>query len=125
MEKLLVDINKGKPDVVITGKRKPIRNRAPQVDNLPQHLLKMTQGKDPTAITGITDYSFLQIISEVGTDLSAWKTEKHFTSWLKLCPQKSSSGKMSKRVRVKHHNKANLLFRNLAQGMLTTKLLGL
>ena len=28
---------------------------------------------------------------------------------------------MSKHVRVKHHNKANLLFRNLAQGMLTTK----
>ena len=81
----------------------------------------MTEGKDSTGITGITDYSFLQIISEVGTDLSAWKTEKHFTSWLKLCPQKSSSGKMLKYLRVKHHNKANLLFRNIAQGMLTTK----
>jgi transposase len=121
IEKLLVDINKGKPEMEVKGKRKPIRNRAPQVDNLPQQLLKMTEGKDPTGITGITDYSFLQIISEVGTDLSAWKTEKHFTSWLKLCPQKSSSGKTLRHVRVKHHNKAALLFRNLAQGMLTTK----
>ena len=94
---------------------------AGQVKDLHQHLLKMTEGKDPTGITGITDYSFLQIISEVGTDMSAWKTEKHFVSWLKLSPQNSSSGKMFKRIRVKHHNKANLLFRNIAQGMLNTK----
>jgi transposase len=121
MEILLGKINEGKPDVGMSNKRKPIRKRAPQINELPQHLLKMTEGKDPTAITGITDYSFLQIVSEVGTDMSAWKTEKHFTSWLKLCPQKSRSGKMFKHLRIKHHNKANLLFRNLAQGMLTTK----
>jgi transposase len=121
IEKVLVASTKGRPDVKVKGKRKPIRNRAPQVDALPEHLLKMTEGKDPTSITGITDYSFLQIISEVGTDLSAWKTEKHFTSWLKLTPQKSSSGKMLRHYRVKHNNKANHLFRNIAQGMLTTK----
>jgi transposase len=116
MEILLGKINEGKPDVGISNKRKPIRKRAAQIKELSQHLLKMNEGKDPTAITGITDYSFLQIVSEVGTDMSAWRTEKHFTGWLKLSPQKSRSGKM-----FKHHNKANLLFRNLAQGMLATK----
>jgi hypothetical protein len=30
----------------------------------------MTEGKDTTTIAGLTDYSFLQIISEVGIDLS-------------------------------------------------------
>jgi transposase len=76
--------------------------------------------RKPT-IAGITDYSFLQIVSEVGTDMTPWPTEKHFTSWLKVAPMKSSSGKMSKRVRLKRRNNAGLIFRNLAQGILNSK----
>lgn len=57
----------------------------------------------------------------MGTDLSNWKTEKHFVSWLKLAPVKSSSGASSRRVRVKHHNPASMIFRNMAQGLLNSK----
>jgi hypothetical protein len=53
--------------------------------------------------------------------MSPWPTEKHFTSWLKVAPMRSSSGKMSKRVRLKRHNNAGLIFRNLAQGILNSK----
>ena len=53
----------------------------------------MTDGKDPVGIAGITDYSFLQLMSEIGSNLSDWKTEKHFVSWLKLAPLKNQSGK--------------------------------
>jgi Transposase IS116/IS110/IS902 family len=36
--------------------------------------------------------------SEVGVGMSRWKTEKHFTSWLGLCPDnRSSGGKVLKR----------------------------
>ncbi len=32
------------------------------------------------------------ILSEVGTDMSRWRTEKHFASWLGLCPDHRISG---------------------------------
>lgn len=121
MEELLNKMSISRPEVEIKNKRKPVRYHPPQIKDLPKLLIKMTEGKDPTTIAGITDYSFLQIISEVGTDLSAWKTEKHFVSWLKLCPQRNSSGNMMKRVNIKHHNKASWIFRNIAQGMLSSK----
>jgi transposase len=121
IEELLLEVTCEMPEVEIKNKRKPVRYHKPQIENLHTPLLKMSVGKDPTTIPGITDYSFLQLISEVGTDLTAWKSEKHFVSWLKLCPQKSSSGNMMRRVKVKHHNHASMLFRNMAQGLLTSK----
>jgi len=57
--------------------------------------------------------------------MSAWATEKHFTSWLRVAPMKASSGKMSKRIVMKRQNKAGQLFRSLAQGILTSKHLAL
>lgn len=107
--------------MISSGKRKPIRYHRPDIENLHQPLLQLTAGKDPTGIAGITDYSFLQIISEVGTDMSAWPTEKHFTSWLRVAPMKAISGKMTNRIVMKRQNKAGQLFRNLAQGILTGK----
>jgi transposase len=38
------------------------------------------------------------VISEVGVDMSRWKTEKQFASWLGLCPDnRISGGKVLKR----------------------------
>lgn len=125
IEKHLHSITKDKDDVIVQNKRKPIRYHKPAISNLHEHLLKLSEGKDPINIAGITDYSFLQIISEVGADMSHWRTEKHFTSWLKLAPMSASSGKMSKRLRMKRHNKAGQLFRTIAQGIITSKHLAL
>lgn len=121
MEKHLKKISALKQDVDVKNKRKPVRYHPPQIKDLHKPLLKLTEGKDPTTIAGITDYSFLQLISEVGTDLSQWKTEKHFVSWLKLCPQRNTSGNMMRKVNIMHHNKASWMFRNIAQGMLSSK----
>lgn len=121
MEKHLQKIAALKQDVDVRNKRKPVRYHPPQIKDLHKPLLKLTEGKDPTTIAGITDYSFLQLISEVGTDLSQWKTEKHFVSWLKLCPQRNTSGNMMRKVNIRHHNKASWMFRNIAQGMLSSK----
>jgi hypothetical protein len=115
----------GKKDINSTVLRKPIRYHAPAIKELHQPLLKLTDGKDPIGIAGITDYSFLQIISEIGTDMSAWPREKQFTSWLKLASLKASSGKSSRKVVMKRQNKAGQIFRNLAQGILTSKHLAL
>jgi len=125
IEKVLKEMSKDKPDIPQITKRKAIRYNKPNIDNLSQSLLKLTDGKDPIGIAGITDYSFLQIVSEVGVDMTAWKTEKHFVSWLKLAPLKSSSGNVSRRISVRRSNKASQLFRNIAQGLLTSKQLAL
>jgi transposase len=34
----------------------------------------------------------MTIISEAGWDMSKWKTEDHFVSWLRLCPDNRISG---------------------------------
>jgi hypothetical protein len=125
IEKQLTVMTEGKEDRENKMKRKPIRYHRPEIDDLSGHLLKLTDGKDPIGIAGITDYSLLQLIGEIGTDMSSWPTEKHFTSWLKISPLKASSGKMSKRVSLKRHNNAGLIFRNVAQGIMNSKHLAL
>lgn len=55
------------------------------------HLIRIT-GVDLTAIPGIEASSALKIISEIGLDLSRWKSSKQFASWLGLCPGNKVSG---------------------------------
>jgi transposase len=49
-------------------------------------------GVDLTQIHGLGPYLSLKLIGECGTDLSAWPTAKHFTSWLSLAPSNKISG---------------------------------
>ena len=49
-------------------------------------------GVDLTAVEGFGVLVALTVLSEVGPDLSRFKTEKHFTSWLGLCPDNRISG---------------------------------
>jgi transposase len=61
-------------------------------------------GTDLTQIHGIGPFLALRLISECGTDMNKWPTEKHFTSWLTLCPgSKVSGGK----VMSSHSRKSN------------------
>jgi transposase len=49
-------------------------------------------GADLTAIEGIGVTTALVILTEVGPDVSRFPSEKHFTSWLGLCPDNRISG---------------------------------
>lgn len=49
-------------------------------------------GVDLTAVEGFGPLVALTVLGEVGPDLSRFKTEKHFTSWLGLCPDRRISG---------------------------------
>jgi transposase len=49
-------------------------------------------GQDLTQIDGISVATVSAFLAEIGTDLSAFKTEKHFCSWLKACPGSNTSG---------------------------------
>jgi hypothetical protein len=55
-------------------------------------LHQLTGGVDLTQIDGIAPYTALKLVSEVGTDMRRWATEKHFTSWLTLAPKNKISG---------------------------------
>jgi transposase len=84
--------------------------------------LKMILGVDVTEVFGISEISALTIMSEVGTDMSKWKTEHHFTSWLGIAPNtKKSAGKViSSRIMKKKHY-AGQAFRIAANSLFNSK----
>lgn len=84
-------------------------------------MLNIFENKDATLISGISDYSWLQLLAEIGCDLNRWPSEKHFTSWLGLSPGQHSSGKMRKRPRKKGKPRAGQIFRVIAQGLINSK----
>lgn len=49
-------------------------------------------GTDLTQIHGLGPSLALKLVAECGTDLRAWRTAKHFTSWLCLAPGNKISG---------------------------------
>jgi len=63
---------------------------APRFD-LSSELQRIT-GVDLTRIDGIDVMTAQTLLSEVGLDMSRWKTESHFASWLGLCPDNRISG---------------------------------
>ena len=54
--------------------------------------LQRITGVDLTRIDGIDVMVAQTLVSEVGLDMSPWKTEAHFASWLGLCPDNRISG---------------------------------
>jgi len=49
-------------------------------------------GVDLTAIEGIGVLTAQVVLSEIGLDMTRWRSEKHFASWLGLCPDHRISG---------------------------------
>ena len=98
----------------VGSKAKRMSKNAPQIEGLHQYLLQALGGRNPTRIIGIGDHSLVQLISEVGTDLSAFATKYRFTSWLGLTPGTHNSGKR-RRNRSRKGGRAGQIFRVLAQ----------
>jgi transposase len=75
-------------------------------------------GVDLTAIEGIDVPTALVILGEIGADVSKFPTEKHFTSWLGLCPnhQRSNRTIKSRRVR-KGRNRVGIALRLAARSL--------
>lgn len=71
-------------------KPKRVQGNAPSF-NLSSELHRIC-GVDLTRIDGISVMVAQTILSEVGLDMSSWKTEAHFASWLGLCPDNRVSG---------------------------------
>lgn len=72
------------------GKKRGRARNAPQFD-LRKRLFQMC-GVDLTRIDGIDVTTALVVLSEVGADLSRFASDKHFASWLGLCPGTKITG---------------------------------
>jgi transposase len=71
-------------------RRRKAGSHAPQFD-LGRELHRIS-GVDLTRIDGIDVGVAQTLISEVGLDMTRWKTEAHFASWLGLCPDNRITG---------------------------------
>ena len=77
------DHSDGEPPAPNGKKRN--QGNAPRFDVQGQ-LYRMT-GVDLTRIDGVDGFTALKVVSEVGTDMTKWKSAKHFASWLGPQPQ--------------------------------------
>jgi len=72
-------------------------------------------GTDLTQIDGIDVRTAATILSEAGWDMSKWKTEHHFVSWLRLCPDNRISGdRIIGKGRLPTNNRASIALRMAA-----------
>lgn len=102
------------------SKKRGRAKNAPQFD-VREHLFKIC-GVDFTRIDGIDVSTAMTIVSETGTDLSRFASEKHFASWLGLCPGTRISGGKRLGSSTKHSvNRATQAFKQAAAGLRTSQ----
>lgn len=104
------------PNEMRKGRLKKKKGNTPQFD-LRQELFRMT-GTDLTQIDGVDVMTATTILSEVGWDMSKWKSENNFVSWLKLCPDnKISGGKVIGKGRMPTNNRATSALKMAASSL--------
>ena len=88
LEELLARLGRFEPKPL--SKRSKASKGAPKFD-LHRALMRWC-GVDLTRIDGLQVTTVLKILAEIGTDLSRFKSVKHFCSWLALCPGTKITG---------------------------------
>lgn len=98
---------------------KKLGKNGPDIEHLQELLARICGGRDATQIPGLATSLVLQIVSEVGTNMSAWQTEKHFVSWLGLAGGRKQSGKRKGSIKA-HRNRAGRMFCGAARSLAQT-----
>lgn len=120
IESLLNTFPQKSPGEISPQKMRSTRN-VPNFD-VPQYVLQLC-GVDLTTLDGFrSGYNALELVSEIGTDMSAWPTEKHFASWTGLCPGiKKTGGRWLSGARPKNACRAAQILRMAAYTLLRSK----
>lgn len=84
------DKSVGRPPTQTVSRRKKRGKHEPRFDTL--RLLYRVTGVELATISGIGPNAALQLIAEIGLDMTRWPTEKHFCSWLCLSPGVNKTG---------------------------------
>jgi transposase len=117
LEQLLHELAASGPTPPAEGGEAPLKlapakdtgKNAPLIERFQQLMARVCRGCDATQIPGLSAYLVMQLISEVGRDLTRWPTEKHFTSWLGLTGGRKQSGKRKGGIKA-HRNRAGRMF---------------
>jgi transposase len=97
--------------------RKTKRRKNQAHFDLSAALYRMT-GVDLTQIDGLDALTVQKVLSEIGTDMSKWPTVKHFTSWLRLCPNNQiTGGKVKQRGVLPTQNRVSTALRVAAASL--------
>ncbi len=84
-------------------------------------LHRLTGGADLSQIDAIGPQAALQLVAEIGTDMSRWPTAAHFTSWLTLAPNnKVSGGRLLSSRTPPSANRAAVILRRCAMSLART-----
>jgi len=74
-------------------------------------------GVDLTKIEGIDVGTAMAILAETGGDMSGFPTEKHWASWLGLCPRQHESNGTKRRTRRKGRHRLAIALRTAARSV--------
>jgi transposase len=97
---------------------RPLSRRANQPHFDLRRALYALTAVDLTQVEGIDTLVAQDILAEIGLDMSKWPSDKHFASWLGLCPNhKSSAGRIQSRRSKPTNNRANKALRLAAQSV--------
>ncbi len=85
--------------------------------NVRAHLLRLI-GVDLVGVMGLSASTVQTLLSEIGTDMSRFPSEKHLASWLGLAPHHEiSGGKILRNGTLKGNHRAAQAFRQAAQSV--------
>ena len=115
------------PDKTLVSNKKLKRAAGINKINIPnfeQKLLLLYGNKDVTRLPGLGCNNALELMAELGTDLSKWPDATQFVNYLGLAGQKAYSGKKRKQKR-REMPAAGQIFREAAQTLLKSTRIGL
>ena len=120
IEAVLPPVDPGTPALPKLKTPKRAGVNSPDIPKLREILAQMCGGRDLTQLPAHTHYGVLQIVGEVGCDLSKWATEKRFTAWAGLAPGNHDSGKRKGRTK-RGRNRTGRLFCLMARSLVRSK----
>ena len=92
LEKPSIEVEEQAPQPPKKIRKKTSYNRSPYSFNAAEQVQRICGGIDLTQVPGLDINTVMVILSEIGTDMSRWRTSKQFASWLGLCPGSKISG---------------------------------
>jgi len=119
LEAKLQSLEARRPDLpALEGKRKGQPSHPLQFGDGGYSELYRVTGVDLTRVEGLDAPSVLTILSEIGVDMTKWRSPKAFANWLGLCPgSKVTGGKRLSSQSRRCANRAARAFRLAAYGL--------
>jgi len=111
------------PEEVAAQRKKRRQKAGKRTSNQPafdlHSELRRILGVDATQIDGLQVITIQTVVAEVGPDLSAWKDEAHWSSWLNLSPKRDvSGGRVIRHTREHRTNRVGNAFRMAAESLI-------